>query len=155
GRGLGDDADLDVLEQLGLRPRDVLDAAEQLQVDRSDGGDDSHVRAGNLSECADLAGTPHAHLRDDDVGVRLDAAQRQRQAELVVVTVLGGDDVRVRLQQGGEDVLRRRLPDRTGDRDDAGADAFARRAADGRHRGEVVVRDERRGGAVRAGVVEV
>ncbi len=46
----------------------------------------------------------------------------------------------------GEDVLRRRLRGRAGDRDDARCRAFANGAAERRERGEGVLGDERRGG---------
>src|SRR5207248_9776577 len=149
----GDEGDLDEVEQLRLRARDVLDAAEQLEMDRRDRGDDADVRARDLGERPDLPRSAHAHLGDDDVGVGLDAAERQRQPDLVVVAVLGGDDARTLPQQGGEDVLRRRLSHRAGDRHDAGIRALAYRAPDGGERAERVVGDERGSGAVRTRVL--
>src|SRR5438445_183036 len=57
-------------EDLGLRLGDALDGSEQLEVDRADSGDDGDLRPRDLAELADLAETPHAHLRDHDLGLR-------------------------------------------------------------------------------------
>ncbi len=73
-------------------------------------------------------------------------AERQRDAELVVVVRLRGDRAQVRRAERGQDVLRRRLAGRAGDADDAGAAAVAHRAADRRERRVGVVGDERGGG---------
>jgi hypothetical protein len=47
-------------------------------VDGTDGRDDPHVRASDLAELGDLADAAHPHLDDGDLGVGLDAAERQR-----------------------------------------------------------------------------
>ena len=91
-----DGARLVLFEQLGLRARDVLDAAEQLEMDGRDRRDDPDMRPRDLGEVADLARAAHRHLGDDDFGVGLDPAERQRQADLVVEAVLGRDRAPVR-----------------------------------------------------------
>ena len=60
----------------------------------------------------------------------------------------------VRRAERGEDVLRRRLADRAGDRDEARRAACTDGAPDRRERRERVVRDERRGGAAGERLVE-
>ena len=104
------------------------------RCDGRDRRDDADVRARDLRESADLPRAAHAHLGDDDLGVGLDAGERERQPDLVVEAGFGGDEPNVRAQQRGEDVLRRGLPDRAGDRDDARAAARAHGAADRRER---------------------
>ena len=85
----------------------------------------------------------HAHLADDELGVGLDASQRQRQADLVVVTALGGDRLRVRPAHRGQDVLRRRLAGRAGDRHDARGAPPPDLAAERAERREGIVRRQR------------
>ena len=84
-----------------------------------------------------------------ELGVRLDAADRQRHADLGVVAPLGGDRAPLGRADRGEDVLRRGLPHRAGDRDEAGAAAVAHAAGERRQRGEGVVGDKRCRGAAR------
>ena len=132
------------LDQLGLRARDVLDRLDELEVHRADVRDQRHVGPRERREPRDLAEAAHAHLGDADLGVRLEPAERERHAELVVVVRLGGDRPRVRQAERGEDVLRRRLAGGAGDPDDAGPRAVADRARDRGERGVRVVGDERR-----------
>ena len=105
-------------------------------------------------EVADLAGAAHRHLRHDDLGLGLDPAERERQADLVVEAVRRRDGAQAGAQERREDVLRRRLPDRAGDRHDASIAAGADGTAQRGERGVRVVGHERRRRAARAGVVE-
>jgi hypothetical protein len=132
-------------DDLRLRLRHLLDRAEQLEVDGADARDDADVRPGDGTEFRDLAEAAHAHLADDDLRVGLDARERHRQADLVVVTALSGDRVRLRPAQRGEDVLGRRLPGRAGDADNPRRRAGAHCAAEGGESGEGVVGVEHRG----------
>ena len=74
------------------------------------------VRPRERREPGDLPEPAHPHLDDAELRVGLEPAQRQRHAELVVVVALRGDRPQVRRAERGEDVLRRRLARRAGDR---------------------------------------
>ena len=100
-----------LLEELRLGASDVFEAPELLEVDGRDRRDQADVRPPDASEFADLTSAAHGHLRDDHLRLRLDAAERERQADLVVEAVLRSDGAEVRTYECGEDVLRRRLPD--------------------------------------------
>ena len=84
----------------------AFDRAEQLQVHRPDARDDADLGSRDGAQLGDLADAAHAHLADDDLGVRLDAREGEREADLVVVPALGGDGSRVWAAERGEDVLR-------------------------------------------------
>ena len=72
--------------------RAMFSSSRAARDGQGDRGDDADVRLRDLRREPDLAGAAHAHLRDDDLGVRLDARQRERQADLVVEARLGGDE---------------------------------------------------------------
>ena len=137
-----------------LASRDVLEAAQLLEMDGRDRRDHAEVRPRDPGEVADLAGAAHRHLRHDHLGLGLDPAQRERQADLVVEAVRRRHGAQVRAQERREDVLRRRLPDRAGDRHDASIAAGADGTTQRGERGVRVVGHERRRGTARAGVVE-
>ena len=118
GRDDGRPARRQRLDQLRLRLRDALDRAEELEVDGADRRDDPHVRPRDLAELGDLPEAAHAHLDDRDLGVRLELAERQRKADLVVLASLGRHGARVRPAKRGEDVLGRGLRGRARDGDD-------------------------------------
>ena len=90
-------------DELRLRARDSVDRADELEVDRPDGGDHADVRPRDLAELGDLAEAAHRQLDDADLGVGLEPAERQRDAELGVVAPLGrdrADDAARRARQG-------------------------------------------------------
>ena len=94
------------------------EVADLLEMHRSDHRDHPDVGARDLAQLCDLAEPAHRDLQHDQLGVRLDAAERERHADLVVEAPLGGDRAPLGRCDRCEDVLRRRLPHRPGDRDD-------------------------------------
>ena len=92
-------------EQLRLRASDVLDRPQELEVDGRDTRDHADPRPRNRGERGDLAGAAHPQLRDEHLRVLLQSEERERQADLVVVPVLGRDGARDGAAQRGEDVL--------------------------------------------------
>ena len=83
-------------EQLGLRRRDRLERAEQLEVDRADVGDHADVGLGDRRQLGDLAGAAHRHLEHEHLGAGGRREDRQRQADLGVEVLRVGDDADVR-----------------------------------------------------------
>ncbi len=81
------------------------------------------------AERGDLTETAHAHLGDEDARVRLEPADRERQADLVVQALLRPDRRHMRRAERTEDVLRRRLPGRADDCDDLRARSSTGRAS--------------------------
>ena len=147
GLARGDDrrpAGRQALDQLRLRLRDALDRPEELEVNRADTRHDADVGSRDLAQLRDLTEAPHAHLDDRDLGVLLEPAQGQREPDLVVLTSLGDHRGDVRRAEGAEDVLRRRLRRRAGDRDHLRPRAFPHGAAERGERAEGVLGDERR-----------
>ena len=110
----GDRAGLE-LEDLGLGGGDRLDGSHQLEVHRADRRDHADVGRGDVGQVGDLAGAAHPELADDRLGAALDPAQRERDADLVVVVRGARDRPHARAQKRGEDVLGRRLARRAGD----------------------------------------
>ena len=108
------------LQDLGLRLGDRLDRPHQLEVHRADRGDHRHVRRRDAGEVGDLPRPAHPQLADDGLGVAVDAAERERQAELVVVVGVACDRPKPRRQDGRQDVLGRGLAGRPGDGHHAG-----------------------------------
>ena len=137
------------LDQLRLRARDVLDRLDELEVHRADVRDQGDVRLRERREPRDLTEPAHPHLDDAELGVGVDAAERQRHPELVVVVRLGRDRAQVRRAERGEDVLRGRLAGRAGDRDHACGRAVADRTSDRRECRVRLLRDEHRGRTAR------
>ncbi len=105
------------------------------------------MRPRDPAELADLAGPATPHLRDGHLRVGLDPGQREREPDLVVVALLGGDRAQMRPAERGQDVLRRRLARRAGDADDPRPGSFPDGAPERRHGREGIVRHERRRGA--------
>ena len=153
GRDAGDASARELGDDLGFRLGDPLDGSEELEVRRADLRDHGDLGPGDAAQLAHLAQPPRSHLRDDDLGVGLDPGERQRQADLVVVALLGRDRAAVRPAESGQDVLRRRLAGGARDRHHPGVRAVAHRAPERRHRRVLVLRHERGGGAVRQRVV--
>ena len=110
------------VEQLGLRGGDRRERAQQLEVHGPDVDDDADVRLGDLGELGDLAAAAHRQLEHERLGAARRAEDRQRQADLGVEVLLAGDDPPVLAQHRREQVLRRRLARRAGDRDDLRAE---------------------------------
>ena len=65
-------------DELALRARDALEIADLLQVHRADVRDHADVRPGERAQLGDLAEAAHRQLEDAELGVRLDAAERER-----------------------------------------------------------------------------
>ena len=74
------------VDQLRLGAGDVLHRTEKLEVDRPDARNHSDVGSGDRAKLGDLPEPAHPHLQDDHLCVGFDPAQRQRQADLVVLT---------------------------------------------------------------------
>ena len=142
-------------DQLALRPLHAFERADELEVDGPDVRDHADVRPRDPAEVGDLAEAAHRELEDADLGVRLEAAERERHADLVVEARLGGDRAGRRSAERGEDVLRRGLAGRARDPDDARVGAVADERAEGGERLERLRRarasPRRRGRAPRCG----
>ena len=82
-------------------------------------------------------------LEDADLGVRLDAANGERHADLVVEAALRCNGPRLRRADRGEDVLRRGLAHRARDRDEARVTSVAHGACERGERRKRIVGDER------------
>ena len=106
-----------VADQLGLRRRDSLDRAQQLEVDGPDVDDHADVRLGDRDQLGDLADAAHGHLEHERLGSRLGLEERHRQADLRVQVLAVGVRCQVRAQQRREDVLRGGLAGGAGDAD--------------------------------------
>ena len=163
--GLGE-----ALVQLGLRVGDRLHRAEPLEVGRRGERHDADVRLRDRREPRDLAGVAHAHLDDRGAVLRPEAEERQRDADLVVEVALGLQDGAARREDRGDHLARGGLPVRAGDADDRDVEAPPVVARDRAERGEgvrdreerqrrglgrAVLRDDRRGRALRGGLGDV
>ncbi len=71
-------------DRLGVCVRDPFDGSEKLEVLGADVRDDDDRRFGDSAERGYLAESSHAHLGDDDLRLRFEPKERQRQADLVV-----------------------------------------------------------------------
>ena len=134
------------LDQLGLRLRHRGDGPDELEVDGPDTRDHADLRLCDLRERCDLAEPTHRELEHADLGVGLEPAESEGDAELVVEARLGGDGARHGRAERVQDVLRRRLPGRARDPDDARAASLADCRAKRADRRERVLRHERRCG---------
>ena len=103
GRHHSGAAGREALDQLGLGLGNALDRPEQLEVHRPDARDDADVRLSDLAELRDLAEPAHAHLGHQHARFRLEAAYRERQADLVVQAPLRPDRGYVRGAEGAEE----------------------------------------------------
>ncbi len=131
-------------DRLGVRLRDPLDGSEELEVLRPDVRDDGDRRTSDRAERRDLTEPAHAHLRDENLRLRLEPTDGQRKSDLVVEAPLRPDRRHVRRAQRADDVLRRRLPRRADDRDDLRVALLADERSERGQRHLLVVRDERR-----------
>ncbi len=120
-------------DRLRIRLGNALDAAYELEMLWPDVRDDRDVGPGDRAERRHLAESSHPHLRDQDLGLRLEPAHGQRQPDLVVEALLRPQGCRVRSAERAQDVLRRGLPGRAHDRDHT---RVALRAHEGGERGE-------------------
>ena len=137
GREHGRRARREAGDELGLGRGDRLERAEQLEVHRPDADDHADVRLGDRGQLGDLPGAAHPHLQDERLGAGRSAEHDERQADLGVVVERTDDGAHLRAEHRADDVLRRRLAGRAGDRDHPGAE----RAAPGAS--EPVQREER------------
>ena len=135
-------------DELALRLGNRCERANALQMCRSDVRDYTDGRAGDFRKRRDLSEAAHGELEDAHFGVELQPAERQRDAELVVVARLGRDRLSPQPGDGGKDVLRRRLPRGAGNRDHSRLASVAHSPAEGCQRGEGVFGHERRRGAL-------
>ena len=126
-------AALEAEEDLGLGVGDGLERAEELEMDRLDGGDDRHLRPCETGERRDLAGVVHAHLEHRIARMLRTARERQRHPPMIVVGRDRGMGLAVLGQRQPQRLLGSGLADRAGDADDACAwCARALRAASSR-----------------------
>ena len=105
------------LQDLGLGLGHRLDRPDELEVDGPDRRDHGDVGAGDLGQIGDLAHPAHGQLADHGLGVGLDPAQRQRQADLGVEVGVARHRPQPPAQDRAQDVLGGRLPGRAGDAD--------------------------------------
>jgi hypothetical protein len=126
------------LGQLALGPGDGGLGAEHLVVGQPDVGDHADVGAGGAAQLGDVADPARAHLDHEDLGVRLQPGEGERQPDLVVERLRAGQRPPLRGEHGGEEVLGEGLARRAGDPDDLGRRAVADRPADGGERGQRV-----------------
>ena len=134
-------------DRLRVRLRHAFDRAEKLEVLGPDVRNDDDVGLRDPAERSDLAEPAHPHLGDEHARLRLEPADGERQADLVVQASVGPDRGHLRGAERGEDVLRRRLARRADHGDDP---CVALRADERGERGQcglLVVRNERRGAA--------
>ena len=92
-------------------------------MDRADISDHGDFGLGDRRQLGDLAGPPHRHLQNEDVGVIRGFEHGQRQPNLGVEVLAVG--MYATGQQRPGDVLDRGLANRAGDADDAGAEGVA------------------------------
>ena len=121
--------------------------SDELEVDGADIRDHADLRPGDLAERRDLPEAAHRQLQDAHLRLGLEAAERQRHPDLVVVARLRSHGSCRGHAERSQDVLRRRLPHRAGDADDTRVAAISHLAADPAERVESVVGHERRRGA--------
>ncbi len=129
-------------DQLRLGGGDRLQRAEQLEVDRPDVDDDADVGLGDRRQLGDLADAAHRHLEHEHLAAGRRGEDRQRQADLRVEVLLGRGDRATLGDHRREQVLRRGLAGRAGDRDDLGAERTAPRAREGLQPGERILARE-------------
>ena len=86
-------------------------------MDRPDRRDHRDVGPRDLGQVRDLAHAAHRQLAHHRLGVGLDPAQRERQADLGVEVGVARDGPQPPAQDGAQDVLGRRLPGRAGHAD--------------------------------------
>ena len=86
-------------DQLGLRGGDVLDRAQQLQMDRADADDHRDVGLGDRRQLGDLAGSAHRHLEHQHLGARRRREDLERDPDLGVVVGPRGDRPPLRGEQ--------------------------------------------------------
>ena len=106
---------------------------------RADVDDHPDVGLADRGELGDLAGAAHRQLEHERLRARRRAEDRQRHADLGVAVGGAGDRRKRRREQRGEDVLRRGLAGRAGDRDDARAERAPPGARERAERGERVL----------------
>ena len=106
-----------VLDQLPLCAGDAFDAAEPFEMRRGALGDDPHRRPGQSGEGGDLAGMVRSELDHCGAVPGIDAAQRERDADLVVEIAAGGGDRARSPEDRGDHVLDRGLAVAPGDPD--------------------------------------
>src|SRR6266487_4126976 len=104
-------------------------------MDGGDRRDDADLGPRVRSQFRDLAEPPHRELENAELGLVLEATERQGDAEFVVEAALRGHGAALRSADRGEQILRRGLADRAGDRDDAGARTVANSLSQRRERG--------------------
>ena len=116
------------VDELPLRAGNVLHRTEKLEMHGPDARNHSDVGSGDCAKLGDLSQPAHSHLQDDHLCVGFDPAERQGQADLVVLTPFRDNSRRVRATERAQNVLRGRLPDRAGDRGNASGRALAYRS---------------------------
>ena len=130
-------------DRLGVGARHVLDGPDQLEVLGADRRHEGDVGPRDSAELTDLSDPSHPHLGHEHARVALEPADGERQPDLVVLARFGPDRRRHHGAQRGQDVLRRRLPGRPDDGDDARAALPAHEGGKCGQRCVLVVRDER------------
>ena len=103
------------LDELGLGLLDRLDRADPRQVDRLDRRHDADPRPADPGQVGDLAADVHAHLQDERLVRPIEAEDRQRQADLVVLVALAAQGPEADGEDRADRLLGRCLGDAPGD----------------------------------------
>ena len=93
-------------------------AAQALHVDGADVGHDAHLRSGDATEEADLAGAVHAHLQDSPLVVRAELEEGEGEPDLSVQIGFALEDGERAGQDGGGELFAGGLAEAAGDADD-------------------------------------
>ena len=131
-------------KNLGLGVGDRLDRVEKFEMHRFDRRDDRNVRPHQPRQRRDLACVIHADLENGEMRALRQPRQGERHAPMVVVGRRRRVGLALSCQHQAQGILGPGLADRSGDRDDAGARATARRGGEIAQGGEHVGNQEKR-----------
>ena len=92
-------------QQLTLGLKDILPAAQSLDMGVTDVGDNPHVRLHNAGQVVDLPEFVHAHLQHTHLVAGIQLQYRKRQADVVIVIPLGLEHLIFHAQHGGQHIL--------------------------------------------------
>ena len=106
--------------ELALGTAYSFDGAEALEVRPTDVGDESVVGFGDGAELIDIPRLAGAHLDESKLMLWGEAQEGQGDTDMIIEVALGIEEAVGRREDGGRQLLRRRLTIRPSDRDDGG-----------------------------------